>query len=339
MSATPPLVSVLLPFYNAAATLDETLHSIRQQTFTHFELIAVDDGSADASAAIVRAHAGDDARIHLLQPGRQGVVGAMNSALAAARAAIAARMDADDLMVPERLELQYRMLCDQPQLAAVGSQVQLFPAELVQGGFHEYIRWQNACLTPHDIADEIYVELPIANPSLMFRRDVVLALGGYRDGPFPEDYDMLLRLHHAGHAMAKVAQVLLHWRESTGRLTRTDARYSRDAFARLRSDYLARDPRLHSGRPLVICGAGRRTRQRAQLLLEHGFRPVAWIDIDPRKIGNSVQGVPVHAPQWLDQEDKPFVLSYVTNHGARDIIAAQLQGMGYLRGRDYLMVG
>jgi FlaA1/EpsC-like NDP-sugar epimerase len=136
-----------------------------------------------------------------------------------------------------------------------------------------------------------------------------------------------------------VAQVLLHWRESTGRLTRTDPRYSRAAFARLRTDYLARDPRLHSGRPLAICGAGRRTRQRAQLLLDHGFRPVAWIDIDPRKIGNSVHGVPVHAPQWLDRADKPFVLSYVTNHGARDIIAAQLQAMGYLRGRDYLMVG
>lgn len=334
-----PLISVLLPFYNAASTLDETLHSIRQQTFTDFELVAVDDGSSDASAAIVRRHADKDARIRLLQPGRQGVVGAMNSAIAAARADIAARMDADDLMAPERLERQYRLLCEQPQLAAVGSQVRLFPEEDIQGGFHEYIRWQNACLTPHDIADEIYVELPIANPSLMFRRAIVLALGGYRDGPFPEDYDMLLRLHQAGHAMAKVPEILLHWRDSGGRLTRTDPRYSREAFARLRTEFLARDPRLHGGRPLAICGAGRRTRQRAQLLLDHGFKPVAWIDIDPRKIGNAVHGVPVHPPAWLDRADKPFVLSYVTNHGARDIIAAQLQGMGYRRGRDYLMVG
>jgi glycosyltransferase involved in cell wall biosynthesis len=339
MSATAPPISVLLPFYNAAATLDETLHSIRQQTFTDYELVAVDDGSSDASAEIVRRHAHNDARIRLLQPGRQGVVGAMNSALAAARAAIAARMDADDLMAPERLERQYRLLCAQPQLAAVGSQVRLFPEHEIQGGFHEYIRWQNACVSAHDIADEIYVELTIAHPSLMFRRDIVLALGGYRDGPFPEDYDLLLRLHQAGHAMAKVAEILLHWRESGGRLTRTDPRYSRAAFARLRTEFLARDPRLHSGRPLAICGAGRRTRQRAQLLLDKGFLPVAWIDIDPRKIGNAVHGVPVHPPQWLAQEAKPFVLSYVTNHGARDIIAAQLQAMGYERGRDYLMVG
>ncbi|MEW6648004.1 MAG: glycosyltransferase [Pseudomonadota bacterium] len=339
MSAAPPLISVLLPFYNAASTLDETLRSIRAQTLTQFELIAVDDGSSDASAEIVRRHAQEDARIRLLQPGRQGVVGAMNSALAAARSTIVARMDADDVMAPERLERQYELLCAQPHLAAVGSQVRLFPEEQIQGGFHEYIRWQNACLSAQDIADEIYVELPIAHPSLMFRRDAVLALGGYRDGPFPEDYDLLLRLHQAGHAMAKVPAILLHWRESGGRLTRTDPRYSREAFARLRTEFLARDPRLHSGRPLAICGAGRRTRQRAQLLLDHGFQPVAWIDIDPRKIGNAVHGVPVHPPQWLAQKAKPFVLSYVTNHGARDIIAAQLQALGYERGRDYLMVG
>lgn len=340
MSASDsPLISVLLPFYNAAATLDETLHSIRRQTLTRFELVAVDDGSSDASAAIVQAQAREDGRIRLLQPGRQGVVGAMNSALAAARAPIAARMDADDLMAPTRLERQYELLCREPRLAAVGSQVRLFPEAAIRGGFHEYIRWQNACLTPHDIADEIYVELPIANPSLMFRRDIVLQLGGYRDGPFPEDYDMLLRLHHAGHAMAKVAEVLLHWRDSASRLTRTDPRYSRAAFARLRSEFLARDPRLRSGRPLAICGAGRRTRQRAQLLLDHGFRPAAWIDIDPRKIGNTVHGVPVHSPAWLARDDKPFVLGYVTNHGARDVIAAQLQAMGYRRGSDYLMVG
>lgn len=340
MATDPPLISVLLPFYNAAATLSATLDSIQAQTFRDFELIAVDDGSGDDSARMVAARAADDARIRLLQPGRQGVVGAMNSALAAARAPLAARMDADDLMAPERLAAQYDLICARPELAAVGTQVRLFPEALIQGGFNEYIRWQNGCISSADIADEIYVELPIAHPSLLFRRDVVTALGGYRQGPFPEDYELLLRLHHAGHAMAKVEQVLLHWRESPGRLTRTDPRYSREAFDRLRTDYLARDPRLRDGRPLAICGAGRRTRKRSQLLLQEGFQPIAWIDIDPRKIGNRVQGAPVHPPQWLaDLEEKPFVLSYVTNHGARDTIAAQLNAMGYRRGRDYLMVG
>lgn len=335
-----PHISVLLPFYNAETTLAETLDSIQGQTFRDFELIAVDDGSTDGSAQLVAARAADDARIRLLQPGRRGVVGAMNAALATARAPLAARMDADDLMAPERLAAQYLLMWERPELAAVGTQVRLFPEHLIQDGFSEYIRWQNGCVSSEEIADAIYVELPIAHPSLLFRREAVIALGGYRDGPFPEDYELLLRLHHAGHAMAKVARVLLHWRDSPGRLTRTDPRYSRDAFDRLRADYLARDPRLHGGRALAFCGAGRRTRKRARLLLEKGFRPLAWIDIDPRKIGNRVQGAPVHPPEWLaGRGEKPFVLSYVTNHGARETIAAQLEAMGYRRGRDYLMVG
>ncbi len=334
-----PAVSVLLPIYNAEATLAETLESVLAQTLDGFELVAVDDGSADASAAILRSYAEDDSRIRLLQPGRGGVVAAMNHALTAARAPLVARMDADDIMHSERLARQVAFLDAHPDIALLGSRVRLFPEELVQEGFREYIRWQNGCLSSEDMRDEIYVELPIAHPSVMFRRDVVLGLGGYRDGNFPEDYELLLRLHRAGERMAKLEEVLLHWRESEGRLTRTDPRYAREAFDRLRAEYLAQDPRM-VGRTLAFWGAGRKTRQRCAHLIAHGLAPSAWIDIDPRKIGNRLKGVPVHGPEWLaEQEERPLVLCYVSNHGARELIAADLQTMGYRRGLDYLMVG
>jgi FlaA1/EpsC-like NDP-sugar epimerase len=89
----------------------------------------------------------------------------------------------------------------------------------------------------------------------------------------------------------------------------------------------------------VIWGAGRRTRQRCALLLRQGFRPLAFVDIDPRKIGNRIDGVPVHSPAALADGPRPFVLVYVTNHGAREAIATDLQAMGYRRGRDWLAVG
>lgn len=334
-----PEIAVLLPFYNAAATLAETLDSIQAQTLEAFSLIAIDDGSSDDSADIVRERMRDDPRISLLQPGHQGVVGAMNSGMAHCLSPLVARMDADDIMHPERLALQSRFLRQHPEIDLLGSRVRLFPKEMIQDGFSEYIRWQNACLCPDSIADNIYVELPIAHPSVMFRREVVMAAGGYRDGDFPEDYELLLRLHQRGHRMAKLPQVLLHWRDSGERLTRTDQRYSRQAFDRIRAHYLARDPRLHQGRPLVFWGAGRNTRRRVAHLLERGFRPRAWIDVDPRKIGNLIDGARVVEPDWLARKEKPFVLSYVNNHGARELIAAALQVMGYIEGEDYLMVG
>lgn len=174
--------------------------------------------------------------------------------------------------------------------------------------------------------------------SVMMRRDRVLALGGYRGGDYPEDYDLWLRMVRAGYRLHKLPQVLLDWREGSGRASRVDARYRRLAFEHLKAVHLARDPRLHAGRPLVIWGAGRRSRRRAALLLVHGFSPVAWVDIDPRKIGSRLSGVPVVPPQWLDRHPRPLVLSYVGNHGARDRIRAELERMGYVRGRDFLAV-
>jgi hypothetical protein len=164
-------------------------------------------------------------------------------------------------------------------------------------------------------------------------------LGGYADGPFPEDYELWLRMHHAGLRMAKLARVLLLWRERDDRASRVDPRYAREAFDQLRARFLARDWRLRGGRDLVIWGAGRKTRLRARHLIEQGIRPHAWIDIDPRKIGHRVWELPVHPPEWLNRQPRPFVLVYVTTHGARDLIAGWLAQWGYQVGEDYLAVG
>ncbi|MBF0446448.1 MAG: glycosyl transferase, partial [Magnetococcales bacterium] len=136
-----------------------------------------------------------------------------------------------------------------------------------------------------------------------------------------------------------LAQTLLYWREGSKRLSRNDPRYNREAFDIIRAEYLAQDSRLGQDRPLVILGAGRSTRLRAKHLLDRGFKLTAWIDVDKNKIGNRVWDVMVHPPQWLKQNDKPFVLSYVTVRGAKEKNRLLLEGMGYQRGRDYLMVG
>ena len=335
-----PEVSILLPIYNAAATLDECLDSIERQTFGEYELIAVDDGSSDSSAAIIRDRANRDSRIRLLTPGRVGLVRALNLGIEAARSPLLARMDGDDVMLPERLELQAAYLDRHPEVALVGTQVELFPPELVREGYLEYVRWQNACITPEEIAANLYVESPLAHPSVMMRRSALERVGFYADGPFPEDYELWLRMHHAGCLMAKVPRILLRWRERAERTSRVDPRYAREAFDRLRAEYLARDPRLHQDREFVIWGAGRTTRKRTRPLFERGRTPAAWIDVDPKKIGNTLRGLPVRPAEWLTGLDpKPFVLIYVASHGAREEVIAFLEVRGYRVSEDYLAVG
>ncbi|MGD9602210.1 MAG: glycosyltransferase [Gammaproteobacteria bacterium] len=335
-----PRLSILLPYRDAAATLAECLADIHAQHCADYELLAVNDHSTDDSADLVRAHAAQDPRIRCLDSPRRGLVAALNHGLAEAGTDIVVRMDADDRMHPTRLLRQLAHLDGDPTLSVSASRVRAFPDDAVQAGLREYVRWQNDCLTPDQLAEEIYVESPLAHPSVAFRRDAVLSAGGYREGPFPEDYELWLRLHHLGHRMAKLPEVLLDWRESPHRTSRTDPRYARTAFDRIRAEYLARDPRLLARRhDFVIWGAGRRTRRRCAWLLAEGLRPSAWIDIDPRKIGNRHDGVPVCAPDMLSRGTRPFVLVYVTNHGAREEIGAHLLAMGYRRGQDWLAVG
>jgi hypothetical protein len=335
---THPLLSVVLPFRNAATTLPACLESIQAQTLENFQLLAVNDASTDGSDLICRRFAASDRRIRVIDSRGRGIVAALNTGLAEADADIVVRMDADDLMRHGRLAAHHAHFETDPSLTLSATRVRIFPEAHLKDGYREYLRWQNAVLTAEDVATQIYVEAPFAHPSVAFRRRVVQALGGYRHGLFPEDYELWLRLFRHGCRMAKVPEVLLDWRDSTGRLTRTDPRYARDAFDRLRASHLAADPRLRA-RPLVVWGAGRRTRRRADLLLRRGFVPEAWIDVDPRKIGNRIEGVEVRPVETLDVCERPFVLVYVTNHGARDLIAKRLDEFGYRAGSDYLMVG
>ena len=303
-------------------------------------MVIVDDGSSDASAAKVMQWSQQDRRIRLYQQPPRGLVDALNKGVGLASGRYIARMDADDIMVEHRLQAQLEFLCRHPDVDLVATQVELFPASNIRTGYLEYIRWQNNCVTHRDIVDEIYVESPLAHPTVMMRREVFTTLGGYRQGDFPEDYDLWLRMVGKGMRFGKIPQVLLRWRDGDDRTSRKDSRYHKDNFDKLKAMYLSRDRRIHSSRPLVVWGAGRKTRKRVKSL---GVEPALWIDVDAKKIGKTYLGAEVVNYTWLrgmtHAKCKPFVMSCVTNHGARDLIAQELQAYGFKRGDDYLMVG
>ncbi|MBT8119791.1 MAG: glycosyltransferase [Gammaproteobacteria bacterium] len=329
-------VSILMPVFNAESTLHECLQSICKQSLTDYELIAIDDNSTDNSLAILKSF--DDPRIRVFENQGKGIVSALNMGLGFCRSDLVARMDADDVMYQARLEKQLQLMLLQPSLTLCATQARKFPEDAIRAGFAEYMRWQNACLSSQDISEQIYIESPFVHPTVMFRKHRVIELGAYRDGEFPEDYELWLRLFHAGESMMKIDQVLLDWRESDSRLSRTSSRYSTAAFEQLRADYLARDPRLQN-REIVFWGAGRKTRQRSSYLIDNGIRPSAWIDIDSKKAGNEYHGAKTYMPDWLQQlEHKPLVLNYVRNHGAREKCRQFLDNASYVMGRDYLDV-
>ncbi len=334
-----PEISILMPFHNAAETIRECVDSTLAQTFTNFEVIAVNDFSDDESVNVLQSY--NDPRIKIIDNKQQGLVCALNLGLGYCLAPLVARMDADDIMHLQRLEKQYQFMREHHDVVLVSSRAEKFPASNIRAGFKEYMRWQNSVVNNEDIRNQVYIESPFVHPSVMFRRDSVIAAGAYREGDFPEDYELWLRLLHQDYRMEKLPEVLLDWRESEHRLSRVSPAYSRQAFDRVRVEYLAKDRRIHDRR-LAFWGAGRKTRQRAQLLINKGFTPEVWIDVDASKIGKRYNGAEVVEPDWLDrtgETEKPFVLNYVTNHGVRDMCREYLDGLNYRLGKDYLEVG
>lgn len=345
MSRTQPVVSVVLPVFNGAATLGRAVESLRAQTFPAWELVLLDDGSTDETLRIAETLQREDPRVRVLPRRQEGIVAALNAGLAAARAPLIARMDVDDEAHPERLAAQTAFLAapEHTSIGLVGCQVAFGGDRTASAGYALHVDWTNALVTPEMIALNRFVESPFAHPSVMFRLELVERFGGYREGDFPEDYELWLRWLDAGVRMAKVPRVLLTWHDPPGRLSRTAARYAPEAFYRTKAPWIAREVMRRNGdrgeRQLWIWGAGRPTRKRAAHLVAHGVTIAGYIDVDPKKATPALggHGVPVVTPENLPDPTNAFVLGYVAARGARDLVRAALLARGYREGGDFLL--
>jgi glycosyltransferase involved in cell wall biosynthesis len=334
-------VSVLIPAYNAAETIGEALDSIIEQTFKDLQIVVVDDGSTDETAQTVAERAAVDPRVELETITHTGLIGALNSGLEHCRGQYVARFDADDRAMVDRIEKQVAFLDANPDIAAVGCQIRCFPPDQVAEGFRVYETWINSLITPEDISRDIYIESPLVHPTVTIRRETLLEAGGYEEHGWPEDYDLWLRLHTGGSRFSKIPEILHEWREGEGRLTRTDSRYSVENFIRAKVHYLMQGP-AKDRREVIIWGAGQMGRRVSKHLLREGAELIAFVDVDPKKIGNTRRGAPIvsveELPEIVEAADNPWILAAVSSRGARQLIRENLNSLGYEEGRDYICV-
>ena len=336
---TTPMVSVLLPVRNGGRWLEAGLASLTRQSLSAFEVIAVDDGSDDDSGALLDAWADRDPRFTVVHQPAEGLVAALNRGFEHSRAPLVARMDADDISHPKRLELQAARFANRPEVGVVSCLVRHFPSRSVAMGFRLYEEWLNSLVTHDEIKRERFIESPVAHPSVMVRREVLTEIGGWRDAGWAEDYDLWLRCFEAGVMFDKIDRPLFFWREHGGRLTRTDSRYSVPSFLRCKAHYLARGP-LASFSKVVLWGAGQTGRRLSKYLIEEGVAIAAVVDIDARKIGGTLRGIEVIDPNDLPAhlDDDTVVLAAVASRGARKLIRSRLLELGLDEGKTFWCV-
>ncbi len=325
-----PRVSVLLPVRDEEEFLAESLDSLSAQTLADFEVLVVDDGSRDGSAAIAAAHARADPRFRVLRQEPAGMVAASERARAEARAPLLARMDADDVALPERLELQVAAI-EEEGLAAVGGRVEYFPAPT--DGMRAYADWLNGLTTVEAALRDLWVECPLPGPGLTARAELV----SYRDRGWPEDYDLVLRIWAAGGRFRNLDRLVHRWRDHPERLTRTQPEYSLDAFRHCKVHFL-RETLLAGGRAAVVWGAGPTGKALARELLAAGTPLAAFVEVDPRKLGKRIHGAPVVGVEQAAAFPGALGLGAVAGPEGRARVRELAAAVGLVEGRDFVAV-
>jgi glycosyltransferase involved in cell wall biosynthesis len=328
-----PLVSVVMPVRNGGDYLSVAVKSILDQTHEQLELIVVDDHSTDDAIPMLDH---PDPRLRLIPSQGRGVVAAFNTGFAHSKGEFIARMDGDDISLPQRLSCQLEYLACNPDIDIAGCRVEIFSEAGIQGGFKRYEEWLNSVCTPAQVHNQIFIESPMPNPGTLFRRNALESLDGYRDLSWPEDYDLFLRADAVGMQMGKPEPVLLRWREHNQRLTHNNAIYRREQFQAAKVHYLIHH-RMNN-QPVIIWGAGPTGRLTHDLIKAEGGQVDGFIEVHPRRIGGQKRGLPVWSMDKCKQAKLPMVLVAVGAAGARQEISAFMSEHNKAEGEDYLFV-
>lgn len=202
MTNAIPKISVVMPVYNAQKYLREAIESILNQTFRDFEFIIVNDGSSDASGQIIKTY--EDSRIILISQTNAGIVRALNTGIYTAKAECIARMDADDISMPNRLELQYDFLQNHPECVAVGSNA----AVIDQNGNYVYTSCQPLNC---QAINQAVPTTPFFHSSTMYKKESFQRVGGYADFHSMEDVVFFNKLTKLG-SLKNLPDVLIKYR-------------------------------------------------------------------------------------------------------------------------------
>ncbi|KHD38314.1 glycosyl transferase [Clostridium acetobutylicum] len=215
-------VSVVMPVYNSEKYLKESIESILNQSYSDFEFIIINDGSTDNSFKIIKEYAKLDKRINVISRENKGIVYSLNEAIQLAKGEYIARMDADDISAPKRIEKQLSFLKSHRDIDILGTQVK------VVGNISNDIKEKNEkkLNIEFDIYDDNREKILnywycLAHPSVMFRKDILRELKGYNDFK-SEDLDLWLRAIESGFKIYKLKEELIYFRMHEESKTRVD---------------------------------------------------------------------------------------------------------------------
>jgi glycosyltransferase involved in cell wall biosynthesis len=323
-----------MPVKNAQNTLLSAIESILKQTLTDFELIIINDHSTDISADIINSL--NDARIKYIDNASIGIAPALNTGINHAKCKYIARMDADDISYPTRLEKQLAFLEKNPEIDVVSCLVKhMSIAEGNQQGYATHIEWLNSFISSEEHYTNRFIDAPVAHPSVFFRKSLIDSYGTYTLATVPEDFELWLRWMEHGVKFAKVPEILFQWSDYPGRTSRTNRNYDSNKFSRLKARYFSRWWQKNQLQyEIWIWGYGKEVFRKSNYLTEEGIEIKGYIDIKNRP---DVERNVIYYDS-VETNDNRFILVYVGDREGKRKILEFLKSQGKVVGDDYLFM-
>jgi len=297
--------------------LKACLDSILTQTYESWELIAINDGSSDESKAILQSYADVDPRISTYDNDGKGIIPALQLAHSQSDGQLITRMDADDIMTTDKLEVMVQSLSDKKEQIAVGL-VKYFADDGQLGdGYRKYQDWLNELTSTGNNFTEIYKECVIPSPCWMMHRTDFEAIGGFDSGRYPEDYNLAFRMYAAGYKVMPCDKVIHHWRDYATRASRTDDNYADNRFLDIKVYYFLKLD-YRSDQILILWGAGKKGKLIARKLIDRNI-PFRWICDNPNKIGRDIYGVVLEGTDYLNIINSAQIIGAVAGDDGKEI--------------------
>jgi len=328
-----PLVSILTPFKNVSQFIEDCLKSIQAQTYTNWELLIVDDHSTDNSYELVSQFAENDSRINLLKNDGHGIIPALRQAYKNANGTYITRMDSDDLMAKNKLEIMVNQLQVYGRHHVALGLVKYFSASGISDGYAKYEAWLNRLTKTGSNYSEIYKECAIASPCWMLHKKDLEACGAFYPDRYPEDYDLTFRFYESGFTCIPSHTILHYWRDYNTRTSRTHEHYAQNYFLDIKTYYFLKLDYDHT-RPLTIWGAGFKGKTIAKTLIENDIA-FYWICDNPKKIGKDIYGQLLLPFESLKTIKQPQTIVTVANEDEQLKIKAYFTDLGMIPVRDY----
>jgi len=328
------LVSIIMAIKDTGPYLAECLESIINQTYTNWELLAVNDHSSDDSLEILQKYALEDTRIKVIQSDGKKLIAALQTGYKHVTGSLINRMDSDDRMPNYKLEIMVEKWLEYGTNHIIAGGTKHFVDEgEVGGGFKRYDQWLNDVAQKSSHYEELYQECTIPSHCWLLAKTDFDKVGGFNSPVYPEDYDLTFRFYKGGLKVIGLDRILHFWRDRSDRISRTWDVYKDNRYFDMKIKYFYQLDRDFS-RPLVLWGAGRNGKDLAKLILEKE-KDFNWVCDNQSKIGKDIYGIVMKDCKNLTDHKNPQIIIAVASPDGKIEIREFLNRLDKVAVKDY----